>query len=113
MNECNIYSSLNAIPLSEQTKFRLDEVNKIYFNSEIQEIKIISKKLGKYIAAFDYIDKTLIVLSTTSGGISINSFVSVIGVPVGIASASCSLAFSLTTEIIKELLQITRNKEKT
>ena len=44
----NIYSSLN-----DQTKTRLNEINKIkdFFNSEIQERKIISKKLSKYIAA--------------------------------------------------------------
>ena len=74
--------------LSDQTKFRLNEMNKIkdYFYSEIQERKTTSKKLSKYIAAFDYIDKTLIVLSATSGGISIISFTSVIGVPAGLAS---------------------------
>ena len=58
----------------------------------------MSKKLRKYIAAFDYFDKTLIFLSATSGEISIISFTSVIGVPVGIASASFSFVFSLTTE---------------
>ena len=45
----------------------------------------MSKKLSKYIAAFDYIDKTLIVLSATSGRINIISFTSVIGVPAGLA----------------------------
>ena len=72
----------------------------------------MSKKLSKYIAAFDYFDKTLIALSTTSGGISIISFTSVIGVPVGIASSSFNLIFSLTTGIIKRLLKITKNKIK-
>ena len=54
-------------------KFRLNEIGKIrdYFNSEIQERKRLSKKLNKYIGAFDYFDKTL-------GGISVTSFVSVI-----------------------------------
>ena len=33
-------------------------------------------------------------------------------VPVRIASASFTLVFSLTTEIIKKLLKITRNKKK-
>ena len=53
-----------------QTKFRLSEINKIKdcFDSEIQERKIMSKKLSKYIAAFDYSDKALIVLSATSEG---------------------------------------------
>ena len=51
----------------------------------------MSKKLSKYIYFFDYIDKSLIVLSVTSGGVSIASFATVIGIPVGIASASRSL----------------------
>ena len=72
----------------------------------------MSKKLSKYIAAFDYTDKTLIVLSATSGRISITSFTSAIGVPAGIASASFTLAFSLTTGIVKKLLKIKRNKKK-
>ena len=53
----------------------------------------MSNKLSKYIAAFDYIDKTLIVLSATSGGISIISFASVIGIPAGLASPSFTLIF--------------------
>ena len=59
--------------LSDQTKFRLTEINKIkyYFNAEMQERKIISKTISKYIATFDYFGKTLIVLSGTSRGISI------------------------------------------
>ena len=85
---------------------------KDYFNWEIRERKTTSKKLSKYIATFDYFDKTLIVLSATSVGVSIISFASVIGVPVGIASASFTLVFSLTTGIIKKLLSITRNKKK-
>ena len=98
--------------LSDQTKFKLNEINKTkdYLNSEIQERKIMSKKFSKYIAAFDYFDKTLIVLSATSGGISIISFTSVIGVPIVIASSSFSLLFYLTTGIVKKL--ITRNKTK-
>ena len=72
----------------------------------------MSKKLSKYIAAFDYFDKVLIVLSETSGGISIISFTTVAGVPVGRASENFSLVFSLTAGIIKKLLKITRTKKK-
>ena len=76
--------------LSDQTKFRLNKINKIkdYFSSEIKERKKMSKKLSKYIPAFDYTDKNLIVLSATSGGISIISFTSVIEIPAGIASSN-------------------------
>ena len=120
MKECNsietlanTHSNLKVIQLSDQTKFRLNEINKIkdYFNSEIQERKTMSKSLSKYFAAFDYFDKTLTFLSGTSGGITIISFTSVVGVPVGIASASFSLVFSQTTGRIKKLLKITRNKK--
>ena len=54
----------------------------------------MSRKVSKYITAFDYFDKTLIILSATSEGISIISFTSVAGVPIGIASGSFSLVFS-------------------
>ena len=53
----------------------------------------------------------MIVLSATSEGISIISFTSVIGVPAGLASATFTLVFSLTTGIIKKLLKITRKKK--
>ena len=95
-------NEINKINLSEQTKFRLIEIIGIenYFHQEINQRKSCSKKLSKYVAAFDYIDKVLIVLSATSGGVSIISFTSIVGAPVGIASASFTLIFSLTTGIV-------------
>ena len=72
----------------------------------------MSKRLSKYIASFDFFDKSLIVLSTTSDSISIASFATVIGTPVGIASTSLSLTFSLSTGLVKKLLKATRNKKK-
>ena len=114
MNKSNSIEAIDKTDLSEQTKFRLDEISKIenYFIEEINQRKSCSKKLSKYVAAFDYIDKVLIVLGATSGGVSIISFTSVVGAPVGIASASFTLIFSLTTGILKKLLSITRNKTK-
>ena len=79
------------INLSEQTKFC--EIIRIenYFHQEINQRKSCSKKLSKYVTAFDYIDKILIVLSATSSGVCI----------ISCASASFNLIFSLTTGIIK------------
>ena len=71
----------------------------------------MSKRLSKYIASFDYFDKSLIVLSVTTGSISIASFATVIGAPVGMMSASCSLAFSITTGFVKKFLKTTRDKK--
>ena len=72
----------------------------------------MSKRLSKYIASFDYFDKSLIVLSITTGSVSIASFTTVIGAPVGILSASFSLGFLISTGIINKLLKTTRIKNK-
>ena len=60
------------------------------------------KRLSKYIVSFDYFDKSLIVLTATSGTISIASFATIIGTPVGIAKVSISLSFSLCTGLVKK-----------
>ena len=69
-------------------------------------------KISKYIASFNYFDKSLIVLSVTTDNISIASLATVIGAPVGILSASFNLAFSISTGIIKKLLKATSKKKK-
>ena len=115
MNESNFIKTINRTNLTEQTKFRLNEIGKIenYFYEEINQRKSCSKKLSKskYVAVFDYIDKILIVLSATTGEVSICSFTSIVGAPVGIASGIFTLIFSLTTEITKTLLSTTRKKK--
>ena len=100
MVECNSIedNSIETSNLNNQ-QFRLNKINEIknYFIAEIKESELMSKRLSKYIATFDYFDKFLIFLSATSGSISTASFATVIGTPVGIASASLSLKFSLPT----------------
>ena len=87
MNESNSIETVDKTNLSDQTKFRLDEISKIenYFYKEINQRKSCSKKLSKYTAAFDYIDKVLIAFSGASGGVCIISSVSVVGAPLRIA----------------------------
>ena len=110
--ECNSSETHNICPnlgvsLSDQKQFRLNKINEIkdYFVAEIKERELVRKRLSKYIASFEYFDKSLIVLSVTTGSFSI-------GAPVGIVSASFSLAFSISTGIVKKLLKTTRNKTK-
>ena len=107
-------NQINKIRLPEQTKFRPSEITGIenYFHQEINQRKLCIKKLSKYVTAFHYIDKVLIVLTATRGGVSIISFTSIVAALVGITSASFTLIFSLTTGIIKKLVSITRNKKK-
>ena len=116
MTECNshnMYPNLGANPSNDQ-QLRLNKINEIkdYFITEIKERELMSKRLSKYIASFDCFYKSLIVLSVTTGSISIASFATVIGAPVGMMSASCSLAFLITTGIVKKLLKTTRIKKK-
>ena len=117
MNESNSIKAIDKTNLTEKKKKILSEIGEIigiekYFHQEIDQRKSCSKKVNKYVTAFDYIDKILIVLSATTSGVSIIPFTSIVEAPVGIASVSFPLFFSLTTGIITKLLNITRNKKK-
>ena len=100
--------------LKDLTKYRLDEINNIkeYFNAEIKDRKDIIKKTSEYIVAFDYADNVFITLSTSFSTLSIASYAAVIGIPAGIAGASLTLIFTVTTGVVKTLLNITRKKKK-
>ena len=92
----------------------MNEINKIkdYLNAEIKERKDIAKKISKYIVAFDYADKLFITLSASFGTLSIVSHATVVGITVGIAGASLTVIFTVTTGVVKKLLNITRKKKK-
>ena len=112
----NKYLNMSDInlELNEITKFRLDEITKIkeYFNNEIKERKDIINKINKYMVAFDYADKAFITLSASFGTLSIASHATVVGIPVGIAGASLTLIFTVTTGVVKKLLSVTKKKKK-
>ena len=108
-----MYPNLSVTHSSEQ-QFRLNKINEIkdYFVADIKEKVLMSQRLSKFIASSDYFDNSLIILSVATGRISIASFVTVIGAPVGVMSASGGLAFSITTGIVKKLLKTTRIKKE-
>ena len=88
---------------------KISEIN-LYFIAEIKERELMIKRLSKYIDSLDYFNskvqqKSLTVLSTTSASVSIVSFATVIGTPAGIATASISLTFSLSTGLAKGFLK--------
>ena len=108
-----MYPSLNA-NVSNDQQFRLNKINEIkdHFITDNKERELMKKRHSKYIASFDYFDKSLIVLLVATGIIFMASFTTVIGAPVGIMSASCSLKFSVTTGFLKKILKTIRNKNK-
>ena len=79
MVECNSIESIehNSIDTSNlnNQQFRMNKISEIEddFITEIKEREFMSKKLSKYISFFDYFHKSLILLSVTSGGVSIAS----------------------------------------
>ena len=81
-------------------------------NAEIKERKDIVKEISKYIVAFDYADKLFITLSASFGTLSIVSHATVVGIPVGIAGASLTVIFTITTGVVKKILNITRKKKQ-
>ena len=118
MTECNSIDSTecNSIETSNlnNQQFRINKINEIknYFNAQIKERELMSKRLSKYIASFDQFDKTLIVLSARS----LEHFYCIIalfGTPVGIASASLSLTFSLSTGLVKKIIKNNKEYKKT
>ena len=104
---------MNDLNLTEVDKYRLNEINKIkeYFNKEINERKVIINKLNKYIVGSDYLDKIFITLTASFGTLSVASHATVIAIPAGIAGASLTLIFTISTGINKSLLQVTKKKK--
>ena len=108
------YLRMNNLELTDVNKYRLDEINKIkeYFDNEIKERKDLIKKLNKYLVSFDYLDKIFITLSASFSTLSIPSYATVLGLPVGIAGSSLTLIFTIGTGISKSLLKVTKKRKK-
>ena len=102
------------LELTNLNKYKLDEINKTkdYFNDEISERKNIIKKLSKYLVTLDYLDIIFITLSASFGTLSVASHATVVGIPVGIAGASLTLIFTISTGINKSLLKVTKKRKK-
>ena len=92
---------MNNLELTDVNKYRLDEINKIkqYFDN-------------KYLVSFDYLDKIFITLPASFGTLSIASYSAVVGIPVGTASSSLTLIFTISTGINKSLLKVTKKRKK-
>ena len=108
------YLRMNNLELTDINNYGLNEINKTkdYFNNEINERKDIIKKLNKYIVSFDYLDKIFITLSASFGTLSIASHATVIVIPIGIAGASLTLIFTISTSVNKSLLRVTKKRKK-
>ena len=116
MNKCNSIEAIDKTKWSEQTQSQLDEISKIenYFIEEFNQRKSCNKKLRKYNAAFEYIEKTLIVLSATTGGVSIISTI-VINYRYGTSwNCKCKLYFNFFSinKNNKKIIEFNKKKKE-
>ena len=61
-----------------------DEIIINYLIEEINWDEIMSKKHKKVCRVLNYIDDTLIVISMITGNVTISTFASLVGIPIGI-----------------------------
>ena len=95
-------------------EFRLKQIDEIinYLIEEINQNKLMSKKHKKVCRVLNYIDHSLIVISTITGCVSIFDFASLVGVPIGLTSSATGLKICAITAGIKKYKSMIKKKKK-
>ena len=83
---------------------KIDEIRN-YLIEDKNRNKLMSKKHKKVGRVLNYIDHSLIVISTITGCISISAFASLVGIPRGITSSAIGLKICAITAGIKSISQ--------
>ena len=78
---------------------------------KINENELMSKKHKKVFRVLHYIDHSLIAISTITGCISISTFASLLGIPIGIRSSAIELKIWVITAGIKKYKSIIKKKK--
>ena len=94
-------------------EFRLKKIDEIrnYLIEEINRNELLSKKHENVFRVFNYIDQSLIVISTITRCVSISSFASLVGIPIGITSSTTGLKICVITAGIKRYKSINKKKK--
>ena len=95
-------------------EFRLKNIDEIrnYLIEEINQNELMSKKHKKDRRVLNYIEHSLIAISTITGCVSISAFASLVGIPIGIASSTIGLKICVLTAGIKKYKSIIKEKKK-
>ena len=95
-------------------EFRLKQIDEIinYLIEEINQNKLMSKKHKKVCRVLNYIDRSLIVISTNTGCVSISAFASLVGILIRILSSPLGLKICVITTGIKKYKSVIKNKKK-
>ena len=95
-------------------EFRVKKVDEIryYLTEEIDRNELMSKKHKNVCRVLNYIEHSLIVISTITGCVSISVFASFFGISIGIASSKLVLKICVITAGIKKYRSIIKKKKK-
>ena len=77
--------------ISQKFKKKIYTKKRHYFIDEMNKSKLMSKKLKKFCMTLNYIEYLLILASVVTGCVSISTFASLVGVPIGITSSAVEL----------------------
>ena len=101
MKICNCFKNVAEENISQD--FRLKNINetRIYLIEEANRSELMSKKHKVVCTTLNHIEHFLILGSPITGYVSISAFVSLVGIPIGIASSAIGLKICLITAAIK------------
>ena len=91
-----------------------ENVSQEFRLKSIDETKnYLIEKSKKNYRVLNYIKHLLILISTVTGCVTISSFASLVGIPMGITSSAIELKICLKTTGIKKYKSIIKKKKKT
>ena len=88
--------------INQELRLKIIHEIRNYLIEEIHRNEITSKKYKKICRVLNYIDHSLIVISTITGCVSISAFVSLVGIPIGFESSTIGLKICVITAGIKK-----------
>ena len=91
--------------MSEEFRLKNIDTTGNYFFEEIKQNELMSRKPKKVCATLNYIEHFLILASTTTGYMSVSTFVSLFGVPIGITSSAIGLKICAKPQELKSISQ--------
>ena len=95
-------------------KFRLKSIDETrnYFLEEIKQNELMSRKYKKVCKTLNYIEHSLILVSTITGCILISAFASLIGIAIGITNSAIGLKVFAIAAVIKKYKSIIKKKKE-
>ena len=113
-NDTKIYPDLNPTAPQESQAYRLQKLTEIeaYLLNEIEVRERIATKMKPSNTITGIVNIGLITSTVITGSISIATFASGLGLPIGIALSGISLLLSLATAITRKSFKIFTIKQE-